>query len=315
MPHADHHARRTRGRLSRNPVTLRMPIIIDGNALAATIRVEVAERVSRLISDHGITPGLNLLLVGEDPASTVYVRNKGKDCEKVGICSTILRLPATATEDDVIACVQSWNADAAVHGILVQLPLPKHINEHRVLRTIDPDKDVDGFHPVNAGKLMIGLDGFIPCTPYGVLEMLRRYEIETSGKHVVVVGRSNIVGKPLSMLLAQKRSPGNATVTICHTGTPDIAEHTRRADIVISAVGTNGLITADHIREGAVVIDVGINRITLADGTTKLVGDVDYASVAPKASAITPVPGGVGPMTRAMLLQNTLTAAERRAHR
>jgi len=313
MSTSDNNARRTHGGLSQNPVTLRMPTIIDGNALAATIRGEVAEKVTDLVATHGIKPGLNLLLVGEDPASTVYVRNKGKDCENVGIRSTIVRLPATATEDEVIACVQAWNADDSVHGILVQLPLPKHIDEHRVLRTIDPDKDVDGFHPVNAGKLMIGLDGFIPCTPYGVLEMLKRYNIETSGKHVVVVGRSNIVGKPLAMLLAQKRSPGNATVTICHTGTPDIAEHTRRADIIVSAVGMHGLITADHIRDGAVVIDVGINRITLADGTTKLVGDVDYAAVAPKASAITPVPGGVGPMTRAMLLQNTLTAAIRKA--
>jgi methylenetetrahydrofolate dehydrogenase (NADP+)/methenyltetrahydrofolate cyclohydrolase len=250
------------------------------------------------------------LLVGEDPASAVYVRNKGKDCEKVGIQSTILRLPETASEQEVLDVVHAWNADSSVHGILVQLPLPKHINEHRVINAISPLKDVDGFHPESAGKVMIGLDGFIPCTPYGVLEMLRRYNIETSGKHAVIVGRSNIVGKPLAILLAQKRTPGNATVTICHTGTPDIAQYTRTADILISAVGHHGVITKDHVKPGAVVIDVGINRITLPDGTTKLVGDVLFDEVEPIAQAITPVPGGVGPMTRAMLLRNTLKAAQ-----
>jgi methylenetetrahydrofolate dehydrogenase (NADP+)/methenyltetrahydrofolate cyclohydrolase len=292
-----------------------MPILIDGNALAAEIRQEVAADVRTLLERTGVTPGLNLLLVGEDPASTVYVRNKGKDCEKVGIRSTIVRMPATATEEEVIAQVRAWNADPAVHGILVQLPLPKHIDEQHVIRTIDPRKDVDGFHPENAGKLLIGLDGFIPCTPYGVLEMLKRYQIETSGKHAVVVGRSNIVGKPLAMLLAQKRPQGNATVTICHTGTVDLARYTRQADILISAVGVHGVISADHVREGAVVIDVGINRIAMPDGASKLVGDVDFEAVAPIASAITPVPGGVGPMTRAMLLRNTLTAAQRSGDR
>jgi methylenetetrahydrofolate dehydrogenase (NADP+)/methenyltetrahydrofolate cyclohydrolase len=287
-----------------------MAVLIDGNSLAAQIREEVREEVNVLASARGITPGLNLLLVGEDPASAVYVRNKGKDCEKVGIHSTILRLPETASEQEVLDVVHAWNADNSVHGILVQLPLPKHINEHRVINTISPLKDVDGFHPENAGKVMIGLDGFIPCTPYGVLEMLRRYNIETSGKHAVIVGRSNIVGKPLSILLAQKRTPGNATVTICHTGTPDIAQYTRTADILISAVGHHGVITKDHVKPGAVVIDVGINRITLPDGTTKLVGDVLFDEVEPIAQAITPVPGGVGPMTRAMLLRNTLKAAQ-----
>ncbi|MFN4985628.1 MAG: bifunctional methylenetetrahydrofolate dehydrogenase/methenyltetrahydrofolate cyclohydrolase FolD [Ignavibacteria bacterium] len=286
-----------------------MAVLIDGNALAAEIRAEVQTDVAQLRSETGIVPGLNLLLVGEDPASAVYVRNKGKDCEKVGITSTILRLPASATEQEVLDVVQAWNADASVHGILVQLPLPKHINEHRVINAISPLKDVDGFHPESAGKVMIGLDGFIPCTPHGVLEMLRRYNIETSGKHAVVVGRSNIVGKPLSILLAQKRNPGNATVTICHTGTPDIATYTRTADILISAVGSHGVITKDHVKPGAVVIDVGINRITLPDGTHKLVGDVLFDEVEPIAQAITPVPGGVGPMTRAMLLRNTLKAA------
>ena len=286
-----------------------MAVLIDGNALAAEIRAEVQAEVSQLREETGVVPGLNLLLVGEDPASAVYVRNKGKDCEKVGITSTIMRLPATATEQQVLDVVNTWNADASVHGILVQLPLPKHINEHRVINAISPLKDVDGFHPESAGKVMIGLDGFIPCTPYGVLEMLRRYSIETSGKHAVVVGRSNIVGKPLSILLAQKRNPGNATVTICHTGTPNIADYTRTADILISAVGSHGIITRDHVKPGAVVIDVGINRITLPDGTHKLVGDVLFDEVEPLVKAITPVPGGVGPMTRAMLLRNTLKAA------
>jgi len=287
-----------------------MAVLIDGNALAAEIRTEVQAEVEQLRSETGIVPGLNLLLVGEDPASAVYVRNKGKDCEKVGITSTIVRLPATATEQEVLDVVHTWNANAAVHGILVQLPLPKHINEHRVINAISPLKDVDGFHPENAGKVMIGLDGFVPCTPFGVLEMLRRYKIETSGKHAVIVGRSNIVGKPLSILLAQKRTPGNATVTICHTGTPDIARYTRTADILISAVGSHGVITKDHVKPGAVVIDVGINRVTLPDGTSKLVGDVLFDEVEPIAQAITPVPGGVGPMTRAMLLRNTLKAAQ-----
>jgi methylenetetrahydrofolate dehydrogenase (NADP+)/methenyltetrahydrofolate cyclohydrolase len=287
-----------------------MAVLIDGNSLAAQIREEVREEVNALTSTRGITPGLNLLLVGEDPASAVYVRNKGKDCEKVGIQSTILRLPETASEQEVLDVVHAWNADSSVHGILVQLPLPKHINEHRVINAISPLKDVDGFHPESAGKVMIGLDGFIPCTPHGVLEMLRRYNIETSGKHAVIVGRSNIVGKPLAILLAQKRTPGNATVTICHTGTPDIAQYTRTADILISAVGHHGVITKDHVKPGAVVIDVGINRITLPDGTTKLVGDVLFDEVEPIAQAITPVPGGVGPMTRAMLLRNTLKAAQ-----
>lgn len=288
-----------------------MAVLIDGNSLAAQIRDEVQAEVAHLRDSSGVVPGLNLLLVGDDPASAVYVRNKGKDCEKVGITSTILRLPDTATEQEVLDIVRTWNDDLSVHGILVQLPLPKHINEHRVINAISPLKDVDGFHPENAGKVMIGLDGFIPCTPYGVLEMLRRYNIETSGKHAVVVGRSNIVGKPLSILLAQKRSPGNATVTICHTGTPNIADYTRTADILISAVGSHGVITKDHVKPGAVVIDVGINRITLPDGTTKLVGDVLFDEVEPIVQAITPVPGGVGPMTRAMLLRNTLTSAQR----
>ena len=290
-----------------------MAQIIDGKHIASQIRAEIRDQMDDLIQSLGRSPGLNLLLVGEDPASQVYVRNKAKDCEEVGINSIIVRLPASATEHEVISTVEQWNNDDSVDGILVQLPLPKHINEHRVLEAISPAKDVDGFHPMNAGKLLIGLDGFVPCTPAGVVEMLRRTGIETNHKHVVVVGRSNIVGKPLAVLLAQKHDVGNATVTICHTGTPDIAVHTVEADIVVAAVGKINTITAKHIKPGAVVVDVGMNRIDLPDGKSKLVGDVAYDEVAEKASAITPVPGGVGPMTRAMLLCNTITAAQRKA--
>lgn len=289
-----------------------MAQIINGKEIAAQIRQEVAEESAAVLEALGRPPGLNLLLVGEDPASQVYVRNKAKDCDEVGIASVVERLPASTSELEVLSLISAWNANDRVDGILVQLPLPKHINEHVVLQTIHPDKDADGFHPMNVGRLMIGLDGFVPCTPSGIIEMLRRSGIATQGKHVVVVGRSNIVGKPIAVLLAQKKSVGNATVTICHTGTPNIAMHTRMADIVIAAVGVPNMITADHVKEGAVVIDVGMNRIDLPDGKGKLVGDVAYAEVAEKASFITPVPGGVGPMTRAMLLVNTVTAAKRR---
>ncbi|MCO6466619.1 MAG: bifunctional methylenetetrahydrofolate dehydrogenase/methenyltetrahydrofolate cyclohydrolase FolD [Bradyrhizobiaceae bacterium] len=289
-----------------------MAQIIDGKAIAADIRQELQTDVAEVEKALGRPPGLNLLLVGEDPASQVYVRNKAKDCAEVGIASVVQRLPATTSQAEVLALISQWNADDSVDGILVQLPLPKHIDEHRVLEAIDPRKDADGFHPMNAGKLMIGLEGFVPCTPAGVVEMLRRSKIDTQGKHIVVVGRSNIVGKPLAILLAQKHAMGNATVTICHTGTPDIAVHTRMADIVVAAVGRPDTITADHVRDGAVVVDVGMNRVDLPDGKSKLVGDVSYAEVAAKASHITPVPGGVGPMTRAMLLVNTVEAARRR---
>lgn len=286
-----------------------MAHIIDGKAIAKEIRGEVKEAVDLLLAAGKRAPGLNLLLVGEDPASEIYVRMKSRDCKNVGIHSTIVRLDASATEAEVIDQVKEWNDDETVDGILVQLPLPKHINEHVVIQMIDPAKDVDGFHPVNAGKLLIGLDGFAPCTPAGVLEMLKRSGIETSGKHAVVVGRSNIVGKPLAMLLAQ-RTTGNATVTICHTGTKDIKEFTRSADILIAAVGRKHMITRDHVKEGSVIIDVGINRITRPDGTNGLTGDVDFDAVEPIVSAITPVPGGVGPMTRAMLLTNTVRSAQ-----
>lgn len=288
-----------------------MAQLIDGNAMAAVIRQEIAAQITQRLEGGFAAPGLNLLLVGDDPASEVYVRFKAKDCAAVGIASTIKRLPATASQAEVTAIVEAWNADPAVHGILVQMPLPQHLDEIAVIRAIDPLKDVDGFHPTNVGQLMIGVEGFVPCTPLGVLEMLKRANIDPSGAHAVVVGRSNIVGKPLAMLLAQKRPQGNATVTICHTGTRNLAEITSTADILIAAVGRAGMITPQHVRRDAVVIDVGINRVPRADGTSALVGDVDFAAVEPLVRAITPVPGGVGPMTRAMLLRNTVWSAER----
>lgn len=288
-----------------------MARIIDGKAIAADVRARIAEGVLAIRSRSTLHPHLALLLVGDDPASHVYVRNKGKACEEVGMKSTIVRLPGTATEAEVLACVDAWNTDPSVHGILVQLPLPRHISEQNVILAINPDKDVDGFHPINAGRLLIGSPGFVPCTPAGILELLRVANVETSGKHAVVVGRSNIVGKPIATLLAQKRPQGNATVTLCHTGTVDLARYTRSADIIIAAVGVAGLITADHVKPGVTVIDVGMNRVEKPEGGTRLVGDVDFAAVEPLASAITPVPGGVGPMTIAMLLSNTLHAAQR----
>ncbi|MBE2265037.1 MAG: bifunctional methylenetetrahydrofolate dehydrogenase/methenyltetrahydrofolate cyclohydrolase FolD [Flavobacteriales bacterium] len=278
--------------------------------MAAEIRSEVAGEVRMLAPLLGRSPGLHLLLVGNDAASEVYVRNKARDCEQVGIRSVVERMPADTSQERVLAIIAEWNSNPAVDGILVQLPLPPHINEHAVIEAISPEKDVDGFHPMNAGRLLIGQKGFAPCTPAGIMEMLRRGNIEVAGKHAVVVGRSNIVGKPMSVLLARKAALGNATVTMCHTGTPDIAKFTIDADIIIAAVGRVNTITARHVKPGAVIIDVGMNRIVAADGRERLTGDVDYETVAPLAGAITPVPGGVGPMTRAMLLVNTLQAAQ-----
>lgn len=286
--------------------------IIDGKEISAQILEETRQGVIALHEQRGIVPGLALLLVGSDAASEVYVSSKDKACKEVGIASTIVRLPETTTEDEIIAIVREWNADPAVHGILVQLPLPKHVNEHRVIMTIDPSKDVDGFHPENAGRLMIGLPGFVPCTPLGVMELLKRYTIPTKGKHVVVVGRSNIVGKPMANLLCQKHPHANAVVTICHSAASDISMYTKQADILVAAVGVAHLIKAKDVKEGVVVIDVGMNRIPDATkkSGTRLVGDVDFDDVASKASAMTPVPGGVGKMTIAMLLHNTLRSAE-----
>jgi methylenetetrahydrofolate dehydrogenase (NADP+)/methenyltetrahydrofolate cyclohydrolase len=286
--------------------------ILDGTAIAKAIRQEVAAEVSRLRS-KGRKPGLAAVLVGEDPASAVYVRSKGKACEEAGMHSVTIRLPADTPEAELLDTVDRLNADPEINGILVQLPLPKHINSEKVLRRIDPSKDVDGFHPVNVGKLVTGdKTGFRPATPYGVQQKLIRSGIEIKGAHAVIVGRSNIVGKPMASLLIQQGPGGDATVTVCHSRTRDLPSVTRLADILIAAIGKPEFVTADMVRPGAVVIDVGINRVDDASRPRgyRLVGDVAYDSVAQIASAITPVPGGVGPMTIAMLLQNTLQAMQ-----
>ena len=278
--------------------------IIDGKAIATKIRGEIAEETRQFTEQTGVVPHLAAVLVGEDPASAVYVRSKQKDCEKAGLRSSLYKLDAVRTEQELLGLVKKLNADADVHGILVQLPLPSHINEQAVLDAISPGKDVDAFHPANVGLIVQGRPRFLPCTPHGCQRLLMEHGVETSGAHAVILGRSEIVGKPMALLLIQKGAAANATVTICHSRTNDIAAMTRQADILVAAIGKPNFVTADMVKEGAVVIDVGINRV---DG--KLVGDVDFDSVKEKASAITPVPGGVGPMTRAMLLQNTLTAA------
>ena len=282
--------------------------IIDGIALAKAIRAEVAAEVAGL---GGRKPGLAAVLVGEDPASAVYVRSKGKACLEAGMHSETIRLPAQASEDELLATVDRLNADPAIHGILVQLPLPGHINSEKVLHRIDPAKDVDGFHPMNVGKLVTGdKTAFRPATPYGVQQMLIRSGIETRGAHAVIVGRSNIVGKPMANLLIQQGPGGDATVTVCHSKTRDLPAVARTADILIAAIGRAEFVTADMVRPGAVVIDVGINRVDDPSRPKgyRLTGDVAYREVAEVASAITPVPGGVGPMTIAMLLKNTLQA-------
>ena len=278
-----------------------MANIIDGKAISAAVRGEIKENTQKLIAETGITPGLAVIIVGTDPASQVYVRNKRRACEEVGFYSEAYELPTETTQDELEALVDKLNADPAIHGILCQLPLPKHLNEESILLRIDPKKDVDAFHPYNVGRIMIGNQKFLPCTPAGVMELIHRSGIDCTGKECVVVGRSNIVGKPMAMLLLQ----ANGTVTVCHSRTKDLSEVTRRADILVVAIGKADFVTGDMVKEGAVVIDVGMNR--RADG--KLTGDVDFATVAPKASYITPVPGGVGPMTITMLMQNTLTAA------
>ena len=290
-----------------------MPKILNGKDVAQDMRVEMKAEVEKLKSEHGITPGLSVVLIGEDPASKVYVRNKKRGCEEIGVHSEEYRFPADHSEEELLSLIGKLNEDPKVNGILVQLPLPKHINEEKVLIAIDPDKDVDGFHPVNVGRLMIGAPGFLPCTPHGVQQLMLRSGIEIEGKHVVVVGRSNIVGKPVAMILVQKKPGANATVTICHTGTKDIAAITRTADILIVASGRPNTITEDMVSEGVVVVDVGVNRVD--DPTRKrgykLVGDVDFEGVSKKASAISPVPGGVGPMTITLLLHNTIVSAKR----
>ncbi|MBW6519863.1 MAG: bifunctional methylenetetrahydrofolate dehydrogenase/methenyltetrahydrofolate cyclohydrolase FolD [Desulfoarculaceae bacterium] len=284
--------------------------IISGTEVAKAIREELKVEVAELVEKHGITPGLVTILVGEDPASQSYVAAKNKTAHALGIHSEQDTLPADTSEADLLALVAKYNNDPKIHGILVQLPLPKHINEANVLYAINPDKDVDGFHPVNVGKMVLGEQCFLPCTPHGILELLVRSGVETSGAEVVVVGRSNIVGKPIANLMLQKRAGGNATVTLCHTRTKDMAAHCRRADILIAAVGVPKMITADMVKEGVVIIDVGVNRIGVTEsGKAILAGDVDFEAVKEKASYITPVPGGVGPMTITMLMKNTVQAA------
>ena len=284
--------------------------IISGTVIARTIRQEIASELAALNEQYNLVPGLSTILVGENPASQSYVAAKNKTAHALGIHSEQITLPATTSEEELLRIVGQCNRNPAIHGILVQLPLPGHIDEAKVLFAIDPAKDVDGFHPVNVGKMLLGQHCFLPCTPNGILELLQRTGTETAGAEVVVVGRSNIVGKPIANLMLQKRLGGNATVTVCHTRTRDMAAHTRRADILIVAAGVAKMIKADHIKEGAIIIDVGVNRIgRSATGKAILAGDVDYDDVLGKAGAITPVPGGVGPMTITMLMQNTLQAA------
>jgi methylenetetrahydrofolate dehydrogenase (NADP+)/methenyltetrahydrofolate cyclohydrolase len=279
--------------------------LIDGNALSKQLRAEVATRAAKL-SAQGIKPGLAVILVGDNPASQVYVRNKVKACEDSGLNSVLEKYDASMTEAELLARVDALNNDPAIHGILVQLPLPKHIDDHKVIEAISPLKDVDGFHVASAGALMVGEPGFKACTPYGCMKMLESIGMANlKGKHAVVIGRSNIVGKPMAMMLLA----ANATVTVCHSGTPDLGYHTRQADVVVAAVGKRNVLTADMVKPGAVVIDVGMNR----DDAGKLCGDVDFAAIKEVAGWITPVPGGVGPMTITMLLVNTIEAAEREA--
>ena len=287
--------------------------ILDGKHLAADMRADIASQVEKLKNDAGVTPGLGVILIGADPASTSYVTAKEKACAEAGMYSQDLRVPATTTQEEALNLVRLMNADSRIHGILVQLPLPKHIDESAVINAIAPEKDVDGFTPVNVGRMMIGQPCYLPCTPHGIIQMLLRAGVQTSGKHAVVVGRSNIVGKPVAHLLMRKAEGGNATVTVCHTGTRDLALFTRQADILVVAAGRPNTVTGDMVKPGAVVIDVGVNRI--ADVTRKngfrLAGDVDFDSAKEVASLVTPVPGGVGPMTITLLLYNTLEAARR----
>jgi methylenetetrahydrofolate dehydrogenase (NADP+) / methenyltetrahydrofolate cyclohydrolase len=276
--------------------------LIDGNALAKQIRAEVSGRTEALRA-RGVQPSLAIILVGEDPASQVYTKHKVNDSQQTGLAATLERFPADMQEAALLARIDALNRDPSVHGILVQLPLPRHLDAHKVIESISPAKDVDGFHVANAGALLVGQPGFWPCTPYGCMKMLESIGYDLRGKNAVVIGRSNIVGKPMALMLLQK----NATVTVCHSATVDLKSHTLRADVIVAAVGKRNMVTADMVRPGAVVIDVGMNR----DDEGKLCGDVDFAGVSEVAGWITPVPGGVGPMTRAMLLVNTLEAAER----
>lgn len=288
--------------------------IISGKEIAQEIREELAREVAEL-TNKGHQPGLGVVLVGDNPASKSYVSAKEKACAEIGLHSDDNRIPGDTSEEELLALVDRLNEDPKIHGILVQLPLPSHINEDRVLLRIRPEKDVDGFHPVSVGKMMLGQDTFLPCTPNGVVQILKRSGVSTRGAHVVIVGRSNIVGKPLANLLLLKGEGGDATVTVCHSRTKDLAYHTRQADILVAAVGRAQVVTADMVKDGAVVIDVGVNRVEDASRKRgyRLVGDVNFESVKEKAAMITPVPGGVGPMTITMLLHNTVLSAKRAA--
>jgi len=294
-----------------------MTKIIDGKEISKIIRSEQKVKVELLKKNTGITPGLAVVLVGEDPASQAYVRSKRRACKNMGILSRDYNFPPSITELELLKLISELNADAEIHGILVQLPLPKHINENMVLLSISPDKDVDGFHPQSLGKLVIGMETFFSCTPFGIIKLLEYSDIDIEGKHVCIVGRSNIVGKPMANLLLRKDKTGNATVTICHSKTKDISFHTKQADIVIAAIGKPEFITAEMIKEDAIVIDVGINRVENSEAERGyiLVGDVDFKEVSKKTSFITPVPGGVGPMTITMLMYNTILSATRYSER
>jgi methylenetetrahydrofolate dehydrogenase (NADP+) / methenyltetrahydrofolate cyclohydrolase len=286
--------------------------LIDGRAIAKKIRADVAERVKKL-SASGIKPGLAVILVGDDPASAVYVGAKGKATEEAGMYSLTMRLEADTSQSELLAHVDALNDDPKIHGILVQMPLPKQIDPDFVIRSVDPNKDVDGFHPINVGKMLVGeRDGFMPCTPAGIQVLLRESGVETPGKHCVIVGRSNIVGKPMAALMVQNTPDANCTVTVCHSRTEDLKDYTRSADILIVAAGRSGIVTGNMVKKGAVVIDVGTNRVKdeKSKTGTRLEGDVDFESVRKVASLMTPVPGGVGPMTIAMLMVNTVRAAE-----
>lgn len=288
-------------------------MILDGKATSLAIQNELKEAVQRRVRDGKRPPHLAAILVGNHPASRAYVGHKVKACERIGFRSTLVELPDTTTEGELLDAVYRLNEDASVDGFIVQLPLPEHLDEQRVIEAVAPEKDVDGFHPLNVGRMVLGLPCFLPATPAGILELLSRSGIVTTGQHVVVLGRSAIVGTPISILLSRAGEPGNATVTLCHSRTRDLASITRTADILIAAIGKAHFVTADHVKEGAVVVDVGINHVPDATKRSgqRMVGDVDFQAVAPKCRAITPVPGGVGPMTIAALLMNTMRAAER----
>lgn len=290
-----------------------MSRILSGTELAQRMREEMKTELADLKLMHGVVPALAVILIGDDPGSVSYVKGKGKACAEVGIDVRLHKFDAEYPEKDLLALIRDLNEDAGVNGILVQLPVPDHIDEEKVLYAIDPDKDVDGFHPINIGRLMIGAPGYVPGTPHGIQQLLVRNGIEISGKHVVIVGRSNIVGKPLALLLVQKKDGANATVTVCHTGTKNMGEITRLADILVVAAGRPHMVSADMVKQGAVVIDVGVNRIEDASKKSgfRLIGDVDFEPVSARASAISPVPGGVGPMTITMLLHNVIKAARR----